>query len=87
MTVKNFEKVNIKIVISIHHCTPLRNFSHFVELQIMGPNLPKNNMTYKKLEKTNIEIETSISRSTSVPNFSQFEELQILGPNLPKKYE
>ena len=38
---KNFEKINIKIVISIQQCTPLRNFSHFVELQIMGPNLPK----------------------------------------------
>ena len=40
MTDKNFEKINI-IVISIQQCTPLPNFSHFVELQIMGPNLPK----------------------------------------------
>ena len=37
---KNFEKINIKIVISIQQCTPLRNFSHLVELQIMIPNLP-----------------------------------------------
>ena len=37
---KNFEKINIKIVIRIQQCTPLRNFSHLVELQIMIPNLP-----------------------------------------------
>ena len=37
---KSFEKTNIKIIISIQQCTPLRNFSHFVKLQIMGPNLP-----------------------------------------------
>ena len=47
----NFEKINMKIVISIQHCTPLRIFSHFVKLQIMVPNLPKNNMTNKKLKK------------------------------------
>ena len=35
-----FEKINIKIVISMQQFTPVRNFSHFVELQIMGPNLP-----------------------------------------------
>ena len=41
MTDINFEKINIKIVISIQQSTPLRNFNHFVELQIMDPNLPK----------------------------------------------
>ena len=41
MTDKNYEKINIKIVISIQQSTPLWNFSHFVELQIMSPNLPK----------------------------------------------
>ena len=41
MNNKNFEKINIKIVMSIQQCTPLRNFSHFVELQIMGLNMPK----------------------------------------------
>ena len=41
MTDKCFEKVNIKIVITIQQCSPLRNFSHFVDFQIMGPNLPK----------------------------------------------
>ena len=41
MTDKHFEKINIKIVISIQQFTPVRNFSHFVELQIMGLNLPK----------------------------------------------
>ena len=38
---KNFEKVNIKIVISIQQCNPLRNFSQFEEVQITRPNLPK----------------------------------------------
>ena len=37
MNDKTFEKINIKIVISIQQCTLLQNFSHFVELQIMGP--------------------------------------------------
>ena len=41
MNDKIFEKTNIKIVISIQQCTPLGNFSHFVKLQIMGPNLPQ----------------------------------------------
>ena len=45
MTDKNFEKINIKIVISIQQCTPLRNFSPFIELQIMEPNLRKNSLT------------------------------------------
>ena len=35
------EKINIKIVISIQQCTPQQNLRHFVELQIMRPNLPK----------------------------------------------
>ena len=37
-------------MISIQQCTPVRNFSHFVGLQIMGPNLPKI-MTGKNFEK------------------------------------
>ena len=41
MTDKNFEKVNIKIVISMQQSIPVRNFSHFVEPKIMGPNLAK----------------------------------------------
>ena len=41
MNDKTFEKIIIKIVINIEQCTPLRNFSHFVKLQIMGPNLPQ----------------------------------------------
>ena len=39
MTDKNFEKINIKTAITIQQCTPLKYFSHLVELQIMGPNL------------------------------------------------
>ena len=38
---KNYEKINIKIVITIKQFTPLRNFSHSVELPIMRPNFPK----------------------------------------------
>ena len=38
---KTFEKINIKIAVGIQQCTPLQNFSHFVELPIMGPNMPK----------------------------------------------
>ena len=41
MNDKNFEKLNIKIVISIWQCTPVSNFSLFGELQILGPNFPK----------------------------------------------
>ena len=42
MTDKNFENIKIKIVIvGIQQFTPIQNFSHFIEIQIMGPNLPK----------------------------------------------
>ena len=41
MNNKTFEKINIKIVISIQQYTLVRYFNHFVELQIMRPNLPK----------------------------------------------
>ena len=41
MNEKNFEKINIKTVISMQQWTPLRNCSQFEEIQIMGPNLPK----------------------------------------------
>ena len=51
MTDKNFEKLNIKIVISIQQFTPVRNFSHFVELQITGPNFPQKIGMTKILEK------------------------------------
>ena len=61
MTDRNFKKINIKIAISTQQCTPLRNFSHFVERQIMGPNMPPKNMTDKKFEKINIKIEISCS--------------------------
>ena len=51
MSDKNFEKINIKIVISIQQFTAVRNFSQFVELQIMGPNLPKMIGVTKILKK------------------------------------
>ena len=59
-TDNNFEKINIKVVIGIQQCTPLRNFNHSVELQIMGPNLPQKNMNNKSSEKINMKIEISI---------------------------
>ena len=60
MTDKNFEKINFKIVISIQKCTPLQNFSHFVELQTYGTKFAQKDMADKKFKKINIEIETSI---------------------------
>ena len=38
---KDFEKTNVKIVVSIEQCTPVPNFSQFGELEFLGPNLPK----------------------------------------------
>ena len=60
MTDKFLEKIDIKIVISMQQCIPLRNFNQFVELHIMGPNLPPKNITDKKIEKINIKIKISI---------------------------
>ena len=60
MNDKIFEKINIKIVTSIQQCTLLRNFSHFVKLQIMGRNVPKKIWLTKKFERINIKIEISI---------------------------
>ena len=51
MTDKNFEKINIETVISIQQFTTARNFSHSVELQIMGTNLPKKIGLTKIFEK------------------------------------
>ena len=42
MNEKDFKKINIKTVISVEQFTPLRNFSQFEEIQIMGLNLLKN---------------------------------------------
>ena len=44
MNEKNFEKINIKTVISTWQCTTLRNFSQSEEIQIMGLNLPKKHV-------------------------------------------
>ena len=60
MTDKNFEKIKFKIVISIQKCTPLQNFSHFVELQTYGTKFAQKDMADKKFKKINIEIEMSI---------------------------
>ena len=59
MNDKNFEKMNIKIVLSIYQCTPVRNFSQFVKLHNLGPNLPKK-INEKNFEKINAKIVISI---------------------------
>ena len=60
MNDQKFEKkTNINMVISTQQYTPVRIFSHFVELQTMGPKFPKN-MTHKNFEKINIKIIISI---------------------------
>ena len=41
MNYKNFEKINIKIEISIKQSISVPNFSQFNELQYLGPKLPK----------------------------------------------
>ena len=55
MNNKNFEKLNMKIEISILQSTSVPNFSRFEELQILGPNFPKN-MNKQNFEKVNIKM-------------------------------
>ena len=86
MNDKTFEKINIKIEISIQQSTSVLNFSQFEELQILGPNLHKN-MNEKNCEKINIKTVISIQQCTPLRNFIHFEEIQIMAPNLPKKHE
>ena len=50
MNDKTFEKINIKIVISIQQCTPLRNLS-FYRTSDYGTKYAQKNMTDKKFEK------------------------------------
>ena len=51
MNEKNFEKINIKIVISRQQCTPVQNFCQFKELQILGPNLSQKIWMKRILKK------------------------------------
>ena len=44
---KNFDKINMKIVISIQQCITAQNFSKFEELPVLGPNLSKEKMNDK----------------------------------------
>ena len=41
MNKKFFEKINVKIALSIYLCIPIRNLSQFVELHNLESNLPK----------------------------------------------
>ena len=59
MTDKSFEKINIKIIISIQQCTSSEYRTKFA---------PKN-MTDKNLNKINIKIVISIQQCKSVTNF------------------
>ena len=42
MNEKNFQKLNIKMEMSIQQFPSVPNFIKFKELQILGPNFPKN---------------------------------------------
>ena len=41
MNENNFEKINVKIELSLKQSTSVPNFSQFEELQILEPDLPK----------------------------------------------
>ena len=74
MNEKHFEKLNIKIVVTMQQYNAIRNFNQFEKLQILEPNLPthssspkktKNkkqnkNMNDKNFEKINIKFEIRI---------------------------
>ena len=60
MNQKNFEKINIKTIISIQKSTSLQNFSQFEEIQIMGPDCPKSMMSDEIFGKINFEIVISL---------------------------
>ena len=88
MTDKNFEKINTKIVISILQFAPVQNFSHFEDLQIMGPNLPLKNMNDKNFGKININFVTSIYRNVRLPQISvNLENFRFWDQISPNKYE
>ena len=59
MNENNFEKINVKIELSLKQSTSVPNFSQFEELQILEPDLPKN-MNENYFEKINIKFERSI---------------------------
>ena len=82
MNGKIFEKINVKIKISIYN-VPLYQISLNLEnFWFCGTKFSQRKYEWQNFEKINIKIEITILLSTSVPNFSQFEELQILRPNL-----
>ena len=82
MADKDFQKITIKIIISVEQCIPVSNFNSFGKLQILGPNLQKN--YDKTFEKIYTKIVISTQQCITVRNFCQLEELQIFGPNLPQ---
>ena len=41
---KDFEKTNVKTVISIEQCTPVPYFSQFEELEFLGPKFVQNTL-------------------------------------------
>ena len=59
MNDRNFEKINIKIEISILQSTSVTNFSQFEELQVLGPICLKN-LNEKNFEEINIKPVISI---------------------------
>ena len=51
MKENNFEKINIKVEISIWWSTSVPNFSQFEELHVLGPNFPRK-YEWKEFWKT-----------------------------------
>ena len=63
MNDKNFEKINIQIVISITIaiCTPVPNFSYLIwRTSDFGTKFAQKNMNGKNFEKINIKLEKRI---------------------------
>ena len=57
MNEKNFEKINVKVEISIYN-VPLDQISfNLANSDFVGPNFPKENMYDNNFEKINIKAE------------------------------
>ena len=80
MNDKNFEKIKIKIDVSIQQSTSVPN-SRFWE------QICQTNMNEKDFKKVNIKTVISIEQFIPLRNFSQFEETQIMGLNLLKNFD
>ena len=92
MNEKNFEKINIKTVISIWQCKNKHlamyrctKFQLIWRTSDFGNKFAQKNVSDKNFGKINIKYEMRIEQCTSVSKFCQFGELQFLRPNFPQK--